>query len=1453
MDTSNASSSNADILDQSFSSSNNSESNMSSSTTATAAAPTAIVVSQQQQQSSNLPPSSIQPGSSMLSSQQQHHDQTTSLVGQHQHQQQQQLSRNDGNLTQILIGTNPDGTPLYWNEPYVQPIQGVVQPITIPPFDKPHRNTNQLQYLLRIINRNIWKHQFAWPFHEPVNAEKLQLPDYHTIIRRPMDLGTIKKRLENCYYYSAQECMDDFRLMFNNCYLYNKEGDDVVMMGHSIEKLYNSKLSEMPREEIEIPIQVKNAKEKGKKGKLLVMNTNSTTIPTTQLTSTPISTKQPLSLYSAQPSQQQQQLSSRQINNNNIGGPTTTTTVAQKSNISQTSNIVVPSTTPLLTCNNSSKTSTQMDSILSQNSTNIITQQQQSNNLPQRSNVDMNSIGQQQQSTSLLQTSHQQQQQPPPSTNSQYLNSSPSTVIPINTTTKTPKKGVKRKADTTTLELESLGGNNNNNNNFTAHIVNDDITKPSTMKTRRESGRPIKKPSKELPDIGKQKQSSKAKKGKLSEQMKYCGTILRELLSKKHKDNAWPFYDPVDADKLEIHDYYEVIKHPMDLNTVKRKLESREYNKPDEFAADIRLIFTNCYKYNSPDHAVVSMGRKLQDVFEMRYAKMPDFDDHSDKSDDEGVTSDDNNNNNYSSSSSCSESSDSDDDTNTLKTIQEQLKKLNEQVQQLAKKAERNSRKKKHRSKTNKPERKERGHGHIGAGGNNNNNSGGVVKVEVNDDLDAGSGYNHHHHHHHHHTGVGGVGGNQANLATINSQFPLNTFGGLNNDTFGTSGGIGAGTGSNALNANSVINNKKTKTTTKTNRKSTKAITVPQNTLNRIDSEEEDNARPMSYDEKRQLSLDINKLPGDKLGKVVQIIQQREPTLRDSNPDEIEIDFETLKPSTLRELESYVASCLKKKNSMSTIKDKRPSKAKEETEKKKQEIEKRLNDTGQLAANKKNKKADPYAFTEEENGVRLSESSSSDSDSSSDSSSSSSSSSDSSDSESESPKKKGNQNNQTGSGGGGGGSGQYNAPQHVPTFPGTLPINSPYTQPPPSTSSFPNNSTGGGSNLSGIPPPPISSSNIPVPPSSSSSSFSSHVHPSLSNVSLQDSMNPGLHPPPPSSSSSSLAKNIPSQSQPPSSNSSSSSINSGGGGGNRASVAQTSLRKSNQSSIHQQLTAPSFQNSQQQQQQHTPSSGTASHFKNANVLSRDSSSSGSSLISKLKEEPMSGGRMNDPDLVAYKSKTSNNSHQMMDNKKSLDSKSSMNTMSNSGLSSKKTAPTGDSKQQKSSITSWSSQQQTTSGGSSSSGGGGNNSSNTGFLPKAENTFEQFRKQAKEKENREKQLKVAQERKQEQRQRLEKQHGGSIIPDEEELNTNQMDTNRTTRKHNPYDDIARHGKSTNSSPASDSNSMSPAFTNSVSERERQRQREQERRRREAIASQIDMNRQSDIMANFEEML
>ena len=81
---------------------------------------------------------------------------------------------------------------------------------------------------------------------------------------------------------------------------------------------------------------------------------------------------------------------------------------------------------------------------------------------------------------------------------------------------------------------------------------------------------------------------------------------------------AWPFYKPVDADSLGLRDYHDIIKQPMDLGTVKQKMDGREYRSPKLFANDVRLIFTNCYKYNPPDHDVVAMARKLQDVFEMR-------------------------------------------------------------------------------------------------------------------------------------------------------------------------------------------------------------------------------------------------------------------------------------------------------------------------------------------------------------------------------------------------------------------------------------------------------------------------------------------------------------------------------------------------------------------------------------------------------------------------------------------------------------------------------------------------------------------------------------------------------------------------------------------------------------------------------------------------------------------
>lgn len=62
------------------------------------------------------------------------------------------------------------------DEPPVEPVNGVVQPPVVPPPNRPGRVTNQLQFLQKGVLKPVWKHQFAWPFQQPVDAKKLNLP-----------------------------------------------------------------------------------------------------------------------------------------------------------------------------------------------------------------------------------------------------------------------------------------------------------------------------------------------------------------------------------------------------------------------------------------------------------------------------------------------------------------------------------------------------------------------------------------------------------------------------------------------------------------------------------------------------------------------------------------------------------------------------------------------------------------------------------------------------------------------------------------------------------------------------------------------------------------------------------------------------------------------------------------------------------------------------------------------------------------------------------------------------------------------------------------------------------------------------------------------------------------------------------------------------------------------------
>ncbi|NWW40441.1 BRD3 protein, partial [Panurus biarmicus] len=629
----------------------------------------------------------------------------------------------------------------------IQAPQGPVNPpppeVTNP--NKPGRKTNQLQYMQNVVVKTLWKHQFAWPFYQPVDAIKLNLPDYHKIIKNPMDMGTIKKRLEHNYYWSASECMQDFNTMFTNCYIYNKPTDDIVLMAQALEKIFLQKVAQMPQEEVELLPPV--PKGKGRKPSAGTQSAGA---------------QQAVAVSSVSPPAPFQ----------NVPPAVSQTPVIAATPVPTITANVPPVAAPAAAA------------------------------------------------------------PPPPA----------APIMPVVPPTPpvVKKKGVKRKADTTTPTTSAITASRSESPT--------PLSDPKQAKiiARRESGgRPIKPPKKDLED-GEVPQHA-GKKGKLSEHLKYCDSILKEMLSKKHAAYAWPFYKPVDAEALELHDYHNIIKHPMDLSTVKKKMDSREYQDAQGFAADIRLMFSNCYKYNPPDHEVVAMARKLQDVFEMRFAKMPDEPAEAptpppptapvvSKSTESSHSSEE--------SSSDSDSSDSEEERATrLAELQEQLKAVHEQLAALSqapvnKPKKKKEKKEKEKKKKDKEKEKEK------------------HKVKAEEEKKPKVA--------------------QPPKQTQQKKAPA----------------------------------KKANSTTTANRQPKKG---GKQASASYDSDEEEEGLPMTYDEKRQLSLDINRLPGEKLGRVVHIIQSREPSLRDSNPDEIEIDFETLKPTTLRELERYVKSCLQKK------------------------------------------------------------------------------------------------------------------------------------------------------------------------------------------------------------------------------------------------------------------------------------------------------------------------------------------------------------------------------------------------------------------------------------------------------------------------------------------------------------------------------------------------------------
>ena len=689
--------------------------------------------------------------------------------------------------------------------------------------------SEQLDYLQNNILKKLWLHKYAWPFLQPVDPCSLDLPDYFDIISQPMDFGMIKSRLEMGYYKHPDECISDFRLIFSNCFSYNRSTDDIVHMCKALQNSFENRLEHMLSNE----------------------------------------------------------------------------SMAMEEDASK-----------------------------------------HSSDYPEEDN---------------------------------------------NTQVQSKEKihrGSKRRYESTPTPSNQ-----------------EPIQSNSQTKRRRESTRQVKRPNLEI-DYFTGPQFSQ-KKTKLNVQLKYCNNILKELLSQKYKDLNWPFRLPVDPVELGLPDYCEIIKEPIDLGTIRKKMDNREYSNGLAFATDVRLVFSNCYKYNPPDNQVVQLAHKLQDIFEVRWAKIPQL-----ASSFVGINSpkysqvscsstripslSSNNRENITKSASCvapsyiSDSSSEIDVSSDEVTMdkffsedavdsdpEEARIKIFKRLQSLvsgnrAGSAGELSKIREAARLTNSicgmslslPDHPKYAHKQLKVFNPHAKPANGKPKQQPAQESQAK-------------VSAPKPAKQPQQTGSIPSKAPQIQDVQISKVALPITKLDPASTPTKRKDR---VKKPSAKTHSTKPARSAASQQKPKSQRYRrqqhVESSDEEDSRSMTYDEKRQLSLDINKLPGDKLGRVVHIIQSREMSFKDSSPDEIEIDFETLRSSTLRELEKFVNSCLKKsKKSSKSMAVNEKARQKAELERKIQNIHR---NTSQSSSGHKSLKSGvgPSGIPGAKSASRLSESSS---------------------------------------------------------------------------------------------------------------------------------------------------------------------------------------------------------------------------------------------------------------------------------------------------------------------------------------------------------------------------------------------------------------------------------------------------------------------------------------------
>lgn len=211
-------------------------------------------------------------------------------------------------------------------------------------------------------------------------------------------------------------------------------------------------------------------------------------------------------------------------------------------------------------------------------------------------------------------------------------------------------------------------------------------------------------PTKRNQDLG----AGRPKKKKYELQLKFCDEVLREISSPKYWQMNQYFLYPVDPVALNIPTYFQMIKKPMDLGTIKTNLSNNVYEKAKDFEEDVRLVFKNCFRFNPEGDLVNASGHQLEELFNKKWATKDDWlaareppsEPHTDENEDEDDEED---------SEDEADNESEDDRNDKIKLLQQQIELMSKQMGELTQKKPKKSKSpqaKKNKTKSGKKDKK---------------------------------------------------------------------------------------------------------------------------------------------------------------------------------------------------------------------------------------------------------------------------------------------------------------------------------------------------------------------------------------------------------------------------------------------------------------------------------------------------------------------------------------------------------------------------------------------------------------------------------------------------------------------------------------------------------------------------------------------------------------------------